>query len=221
LYICASYHYFHQAEPGGPVIYKNALGTWTAIGIVSYDFNPFIQGTAESFLDYCRTGPSIPRAFTRISSYFDWICSMTNDCSLTTEFTPLSTGQTYPSATDPSTDSSNFTSADSITSTHTQSRSSSATPNPDQRLNSADPKPVTVPFGLCGRANGQGANPIYREIQTMTSHEFPWLAFFYFGNSFEDKVWCTGSIIGPKWIMTAASCVDQNRYLYKFLLFVK
>jgi hypothetical protein len=93
-----------------------------------------------------------------------------------------------------------------------QSDSSSVTPNPDQRLNSADPKPVTVPFGLCGRANGPGANPIYRDIQMNTGHEFPWLVFFYFGDSFQDKVWCTGSIISSRWIMTAASCMDEHRY---------
>ena len=79
---------FLQGEPGGPLIYRNSDGTWTAVGIVSYDFNPFILGAEETFLA-CRAGPSLPRAFTRISSYFDWISWVINDgnvtCSSTTE----------------------------------------------------------------------------------------------------------------------------------------
>jgi len=46
------------------VNYKNPDGTWTTIGIVSYDH----------FLG-CRNDPSTPRSFTRVSSYVDWINS--------------------------------------------------------------------------------------------------------------------------------------------------
>ena len=70
------------------MILRNADGTWTAVGIVSYDFNPFVLGEEETFL-HCRNVPSTPRAFTRVSSYFDWISVILNDgnvtCSSSTE----------------------------------------------------------------------------------------------------------------------------------------
>ena len=92
------------------------------------------------------------------------------------------------------------------------------TPQSD-KVNSTSSAPTTpAPIGLCGRANGEGANPNYPDIQSMANSEFPWLAFFYFGNSFEDKVWCTGSIISSNWIMTAASCMDEHRYYTNLLL---
>ena len=73
-----------QDEPGGPVNYKNPDGTWTVIGIVSYDqFNS------------CQNGPSTPRAFTRVSFYLDWILPFINDgnvtCPSTTESITIKT----------------------------------------------------------------------------------------------------------------------------------
>ena len=64
----------------------------------------------------------------------------------------------------------------------------------------------------CGKANGPGADPNSRAIQSMVTNEFPWLVYLYFDNSDEDYVWCSGSIIGTKWILTAASCLDVYRY---------
>ena len=49
-------------------------------------------------------------------------------------------------------------------------------------------------------------------IQPMVANEFPWLVYLYFDNSDEDDVWCSGTIISSKWILTAASCLDVYRY---------
>ena len=71
--------------------FKNADGTWTVIGIVSYDFNPFIQGTESTFLR-CRNVPSPPRAFTRVGPYIDWIANVTYSAiSSNTSLTTVST----------------------------------------------------------------------------------------------------------------------------------
>ena len=111
------YNFFLQAEPGSPVIYRNADSTWAAVGIVSYDFNPFVLGAEETFL-HCRTGPSTPRAFTRVSSYFDWISWVLNDgnvtCpstteSITTKTSPITTQSTQGSPSSQLTQTSSFT----------------------------------------------------------------------------------------------------------------
>jgi hypothetical protein len=47
----------------------------------------------------------------------------------------------------------------------------------------------------------------------MISNESPWLVYLFFENSDEDTVWCSGSVIGSNWILTAASCLDVYRYL--------
>ena len=159
--------------------YKNADGTWTTIGIVSYDH--YLRG--------CRNDSSTPRPFVRISSYVDWICNITKDCPLTT-LRPSSTQSESTSTASPIT-----------------------TLQPKTKENSTSSAPTTpAPIGLCGRANGEGANPKIPDIQSMAYSEFPWLAFIYFGDSFKNKMWCSGSIISPKWIMTAASCMDEHRY---------
>ena len=276
--------------------YKNADGTWTTIGIVAY----------ENYLGGCRNDSLTPRSFTRVSSYVEWICSITKDCPLPT-LSPLWTSSTASSSTRPSssssftTDLSNYTTTISnATSMAPSSSSSITTLMPNQTTTSPEPSslsplststiistsvlpssassmtassiiitstdpfsltsttsspvtsspinssstqldststaspittpqsdkvnstsafssPVTAPFSRCGRANTfrgkePGADPSNPDIQSMVAHEFPWLAFFYFGNSTESKVWCTGSIIAPKWIMTAASCMDEHRY---------
>ena len=69
-----------------------------------------------------------------------------------------------------------------------------------------------IDSGICGRANGLGADQKNVTIQSMASNEFPWLVYLYFDNSDEDGVWCSGSIIGSKWILTSASCLDVYRY---------
>lgn len=143
------------------MILRNADSTWTAVGIVSYDFNPFLQETEETFL-HCRNAPSTPRAFTRINSYIDWIHATTAK---------------------PSTPADLF------------------------RV-----QPTNCSYGPCGKANGPGADPNSRAIQSMASNEFPWLTYLYFANSDEDQVWCSGSIIASKWILTAASCLDVYRF---------
>ena len=114
--------------------YKNADGTWAAIGIVSYDFNPFVQGTEETFLN-CKTGPSTPRSFTRVSSYVDWILVIMNDgisrCSSTTDAITTNTSpfnlSTSPLTTQLTT--SSYSSATTSLPTSTSSSSSSSFPS--------------------------------------------------------------------------------------------
>ena len=72
-------------------------------------------------------------------------------------------------------------------------------------------------LGVCGIANGPGADPNKGTIQNTPTNinDFPWVTFFYYDNSPEDiPFWCTGSIIGKKWILTAASCnLTLERYI--------
>jgi len=98
---------FHclQGEPGSPVNYKNPDGTWTVIAIVSYDqFNS------------CQNGPLTPRAFTRVSSYLDWILLIINDGNVTCPSTTESvTTKTSPITTQSDTFSTQLTKTSTIT----------------------------------------------------------------------------------------------------------
>ena len=60
---------YFQGDPGGPVNLKNADNSWTAIGIVSY----------KHTLGSCQNDSTIPRPFTRVSSYLDWIECVISD----------------------------------------------------------------------------------------------------------------------------------------------
>ena len=72
---------------------------------------------------------------------------------------------------------------------------------------------ILIDAGPCGRANGPGGVDANNgSIQTLANNEFPWLVYLYFDNTENDEVWCSGSIIGSKWILTAASCLDVYRY---------
>ena len=64
--------YYFKGEPGGPVNFKNADNSWTAIGIVSYGY----------FLGDCQTDSTIPRPFTRVSSFLNWIDCIMSDGKL-------------------------------------------------------------------------------------------------------------------------------------------
>ena len=63
---------YFQGDPGGPVNLKNADNSWTAIGIVSY----------KHTLGSCQNDSTIPRPFTRVSSYLDWIECVMSDGQL-------------------------------------------------------------------------------------------------------------------------------------------
>jgi len=60
---------YFQGDPGGPVNLKNADNSWTAIGIVSY----------KHFLGGCQNGSTLPRPFTRVNSYLNWIECVMSD----------------------------------------------------------------------------------------------------------------------------------------------
>jgi len=107
-------------------------------------------------------------------------------------------------------------SPDNTTITAPTSIASPITTPQSGKVNSTSSAPTTpAPIGLCGRANGEGADPSNPDIQSMVANEFPWLAFLYFDN-LQDKMWCTGALISPKWIMTAASCLHNDRYYIHF-----
>ena len=211
--------------------YKNADGTWTAIGIVAYD----------SFLS-CRDHSTIPRAFTRVSSYVDWIVNVTSDGNLNssstiTESFPKSTSQSISTSSASFTNSSvystivtpstSWTTESLNTSDTVISISSTSTPAPIEprakNITSLDPIPFSstfttkmVSFDVCGKSNGPGADPNNGTIQLIKSNDFPWLVNFYYDTLTEDDpFWCSGSIIGSKWILTAASCnLTLERYLF-------
>ena len=60
---------YFQGDPGGPVNFKNADNSWTAIGVVSY----------KHFLGNCQNDSTLPRPFTRVSSYLNWIECVMSD----------------------------------------------------------------------------------------------------------------------------------------------
>ena len=190
--------------------YKNADGTWTVIGIVSY----------EHFLS-CQNASSVPRAFTRVSSYVDWIKNVTKDVvfisSSTTESPATSTERIMSSST-PTTVTNSLI---GIPSTQSESNSASTqAPIEPKAKNITSLDPIIfikkIPFDVCGKSNGPGADPNNGTIQLIKSNDFPWLVNFYYDTLTEDDpFWCSGSIIGSKWILTAASCnLTLERYLF-------
>jgi len=76
--------------------------------------------------------------------------------------------------------------------------------------------------GVCGRANGEGADPNTTTIEIISKNEFPWIAFLFFEDTSDDEhsVWCGGSVIDSKWILTAASCLDMYQYALDLFIFL-
>ena len=77
-------------------------------------------------------------------------------------------------------------------------------------------------LGVCGRANGEGADPNTTRIENMSMNEFPWLAFLFFKGTSDNEhfVWCSGSLIDSRWILTSATCLDVYRCVIIWTSFI-
>lgn len=65
----------------------------------------------------------------------------------------------------------------------------------------------------CGERKGNFARNLYKSEMSFFTREFPYYVAFHEEKSISDRIWCSGTLLNDRWVLTSANCVNVNNIL--------